>query len=435
MRYKRIRQLDCHNNGQGVIWEAVTNPGGERVGLKYMKHDPHDPDPATTKERFLREIRCQTSLQHPNIVSVLGSGINSIRGPWYAMEWADESLRDVLTKNPTGLSDSATIRIFTSIVEAMAYAHQEGVLHRDLKPENVLFFNGVPRLADFGLGRRLSSDSMRITQSHLGLGTLVYMAPEQFSEAHAVGPTADVYSLGKILFELITGIRPDFLPDISKAPAKYRYILHKCLEQDPAKRYANAGQLGQALMLVSAGETLLSPPEEQAKQALAQILTGDDMALHDLAEILMRNPDDSNLYLQFVPLLPVVVVKALGKDAPTEFAQILSNFDVFAYGNHPFSFCDTLADFIAVAYDAVTELATRRLLIARLLELGASHNRFYVREVFVVLVAKAVKAPGYAAVVADILRADPTGCEFVMQALRQKAMPQIVLAALEADAA
>lgn len=88
------------------------------------------------------------------------------------MEWADGSLRDILQDYPTGVSDQAAIRIFTSIVEAMAYAHQEGVLHRDLKPENVLFFNGVPRLADFGLGRRLTSDSTRITQSHLGLGTM-----------------------------------------------------------------------------------------------------------------------------------------------------------------------------------------------------------------------------------------------------------------------
>jgi serine/threonine protein kinase len=435
VRYKRIRQLDCHNNGQGVIWEARTDPGGERVALKYMKQDPNDPDPATTTARFLREIRCQSLLRHPNIVSVLNSGTNERRGPWYAMDWADESLRDILVKNPGGLSEQEVNRIFTPIVEAMAYAHQEGVLHRDLKPENVLFFDGAPRLADFGLGLRLTSNSLRLTQSHLGLGTLAYMAPEQFSDAHTVGPAADVFSLGKILFELITGIFPNFLPDISKAPGKYRYILHRCLEQDPAKRYVNAGQLAQALSLVSAEETLLSPPEEQAEQALARVLAGDESGLHELAEVLMRNPDDAKLYLQFVPLLPANVVKALGKNTPSEFARILTNFDEFAYSNHPFSFCDTLADFMAVAYDATMDLASRRLLLARLLELGESHNRFYVRDVFVSVVVKAVKAPGYAQVVADILRAGGSERDFVKNALRQQMMPQIVLDALEADAA
>lgn len=435
MKYKLIRQLDCQNNGQGVIWEARTDPGDQTVALKFMKQDPSDSDRSTTEERFLREIRCQTMLQHSNIVCVLDSGTNTLRGPWYSMEWADESLRDVLVKHPGGLNESTTMRIFTSIVEAMAYAHQEGVLHRDLKPENVLFYNGVPRLSDFGLGRRLTSDSARITQSHFGLGTLMYMAPEQFSDAHAVGPAADVYSLGKILFELLTGIRPDFVPDVNKAPAKYRYILHRCLEQDPEKRFSNAGQLAQALSMVSTDASLLSPPEEQAKQALGRILAEDESALHDLAQILMNNPEDSKLYLQFLPLLPAGVVKLFGEKAPSEFGQVLMNFDYFAYGAHPWTFCDTLSDFMTVAYQATTSIASRRLLLARILELGASHHRYYVRDEFADLVEKAIKVPGYAQVVADVLRNDPQSAEFVADTLRQRSMPQVVLDALNHKAA
>ncbi|AWK76436.1 hypothetical protein CBI38_34080 (plasmid) [Rhodococcus oxybenzonivorans] len=436
MRYKVIRQLDCLNNGQGVIWEARTDPGDQKVALKFMKRDPLDPDPATSEERFLREIRCQMSLQHPNVVNVRGSGTSKARGPFYAMDWADGSLRGRLGQNPNGLPDDEVQRIFGQIVDAMAYAHNEGVVHRDLKPENVLFFDDVPRLADFGLGLRLLSNSARITRSRLAMGTPEYMAPEQFNDAHDVGPVADVYSLGKILHELSTGITPNwFPPDVSKAPAKYQYILHRCLDQDPGKRYATAGQLAQALNLVTSDASLLSSPEEQAKQALGQIMADDPQAVHTLAEVLVRNPEDSTLYLQFVPLLPAKAMKALAQHAPSEFAQVLVNFDQFAYGNHPFSFCDKLADFMALAYSATTDFTSRRLLIARLLELGASHNRWYVRNVFVAVVVKAVKIPGFAQVVADVLREDQDSAEFVATYLRQQSMPQIVLNALEANAA
>ncbi|MCZ4277382.1 MULTISPECIES: serine/threonine-protein kinase [Nocardiaceae] len=434
MKYVRIRQLDCHNNGQGVIWEARTKPGDHKVALKYMKVDPSDTDPTTT-ERFLREIRCQSSLIHPNIVNVLGSGTSDERGPFYAMEWADGSLRDILQDNPNGVSDQAAVRIFTSIVEAMTYAHQEGVLHRDLKPENVLFFNGVPRLADFGLGRRLSSDSTRITQSHLGLGTMAYMAPEQFSNAHSVGPSADVFSLGKILFELTTGIFPNFLPNISKAPSKYQYILHRCLEQDSEKRFANAGQLAQALALVSGDTDLLSPPDERAKSALARVLAGDEAGMPELADILLSNPDDSNLYLQFLPLLPEQFVHSFGAKLPSEFAKVMINFDVFARGGHPFSFCDTLADFIAAAYKASTDLSTRKLLLENLLELGHSHNRWHVRDVFIDLAREAVKTPGYTQIVVDALENNWAGREFVKYALSQQSMPQAILDVLTDEAA
>lgn len=434
--YRKVRKLDCNNNGQGVIWEGINTETGDRVAMKYMKQIPDDPDPDTSKERFLREIRCQKSLQHPNIVDVLGSGRNGTGGPFYIMDWADGSLRDTLVANPGGLPEPALLRIFTSVVEGMAYAHAEGVIHRDLKPENVLFFNGVPRLADFGLGLRMMSKSARITRSHLGFGTPEYMAPEQFNEAHAVGPAADVYSLGKLLHELLTGKVPTwFPPDINEAPGKFHYILHRCLDQDPSKRFANASELGQALALLSGPTSTLSAPDEQAKSELDKILNGDLQAVQKLAQILMENPEDSDLYLDFLPLIPGGAVIRLGAQAPTEFAQILLNFDRFAEGGHPWSFCDTLADFMASAYKATNDFATHKLLMARVLELGRSHNRWYVRGVFKEVASLALKQPGHAQVLADVLRANPPGAAFVESALRSLSLPKVVLDVLDEDVA
>ncbi|ETD30511.1 serine/threonine-protein kinase [Williamsia sp. D3] len=434
MRYTLLKQLDSRFNGYGVIWEAESE-SGRKVAIKFMKPDPNDADPATTAARFQREIRCQTTLAHPNLVSVLDSNTCPDRGPWYAMEWADHSLRDLLVGNPTGLPKEQISRVFSQILQGMAYAHREGVLHRDLKPENVLFYRGQPRLADFGLGLRLTSESTSLTQSHLGMGTWAYVAPEQISDAHSVGPTADVFSLGRMLYELFTGERP-FAPDISKVPPEFQHILHKCLARDPARRFEDAGELAAAFDQVNADSTLLSPPGVQAKELIELVVAGGGSStVKKLAEVFMKNPTDSKLYLQFLVPLPVAVVKALARDAPAEFRQILVYFDGFAAGDHPWSFCDKLADFIRAAFHAVDDLATRELLLTRLLILGAEHNRFYVGDVFGEVVEKAVRLPGYAQVVADIVRKNPEHVGFVREGLLNSSMPKIVVDAVVGQAA
>jgi WD40 repeat protein len=244
--------------GMGVVYEAIQLSLGRRVALKtILASNPANLDPESVA-RFLREAQAVARLHHPNIVQVYEKG--ECGGlPYLAMEFVDgSSLAQKLNGTPWVPRHAAVLA--RTLAEAVQYMHTEGVLHRDLKPDNVLISaDGTATVADFGLAKL---DDSALTRTEAIFGTPSYMSPEQTRGSKSVDERTDVYGLGAILYELLTG-RPPFkgttaletLDQVrdqepvpprqiqAKVPRDLETITLKCLEKAPSRRYPSAAEL------------------------------------------------------------------------------------------------------------------------------------------------------------------------------------------------
>ena len=171
-------------------------------------------------ERFEREIRMAAKLTHPHILGLYDSG-TADELLFYVMPFVDgESLRDRLNRDKQLPVDEA-VQIVLEVADALGYAHSHDIIHRDIKPENILLANGHALVADFGIARaRTEAGQHKLTQTGMAVGTPMYMSPEQ-STGESVGPTADIYSLGCVLYELLAGEPPFTGPSAMAIMAKH----------------------------------------------------------------------------------------------------------------------------------------------------------------------------------------------------------------------
>lgn len=257
--------------GMGRVYEAREAAGTRRVALKVLA-DALAADPQFVR-RFQREAKVLATLSHPHVVEVLDQGEDHGR-LWFAMEYVrGENLRRRLERGPLPLADAT--RVATEIASALAYAHERGVVHRDLKPENVLLGeDGRVRLADFGL-LRLARESTpeattRLTRTDVILGTYEYMAPEQRRGSADVDGRADVFALGVMLYECLTGRLPlgRFAPAselVAGLPPAMDAVLHQALAPEPKDRPPTAQAFADALRAALAG----APPPRPASAVRA----------------------------------------------------------------------------------------------------------------------------------------------------------------------
>ncbi len=243
--------------GMGRVYEAVEIVKGRakrrRVALKVLD-EGLAADPAFVR-RFRREAKVVAGLSHPHVVRVLEQGQAAGR-LFFAMEYVrGENLRRRLERGR--LSPKEASRITEQVASALAYAHGEGIVHRDLKPENVLLDErGNVHLADFGLSRLVSGaafdQTTRLTRTDMIMGTYEYMAPEQRRGDRDIGVRADLFSLGVILYEMLTGTLPHgrFAPpsEISKKiPPHFDAVINRALAPVPAKRFASADEMRRSM--------------------------------------------------------------------------------------------------------------------------------------------------------------------------------------------
>lgn len=265
-RYKLKDQIG--RGGMGIVYDAY-DPRLHRIVALKLLHD-HVLEDRERRSRFLREARLVAKLNHENIVTVYEVGEVG-REIFIAMErLKGQSLREVMDAAQGALPHFEAVRIARQIALGVATAHDQGVIHRDIKPDNVMICqDGAVKLLDFGLAKALerggdvegSATTDISTQTGHVVGTFLYMSPEQ-ARGRGVDARADVFAIGIVLYEMLTGTRPfggetgaeviaailrDTPPPLTGVPAEISKIVLRCLAKQPDDRYANAGFLAQAL--------------------------------------------------------------------------------------------------------------------------------------------------------------------------------------------
>src|SRR5204862_3173509 len=271
--------------GMGVIYRARQRHSRRIVALKRILS--YHADSQETLARFRREAQAAASLDHPNILPIYEVSECDDGLPFFSMKFAGGG--SLLEAAPALRGEPRrAVALMAKVARAVQYAHGQGILHRDLKPGNILLDGrGEPLVSDFGLAKWLDTSS-HLTRTLTIFGTPGYIAPEQVNGSSGkLGPVADVYSLGAILFDLLTG-HPPFLGEhalkviqqASEKPApKLRTLVPsldrdleticaKCLDREPSARYRSAGDLAEDLERWLEGRHIVARPVSPAARAL-----------------------------------------------------------------------------------------------------------------------------------------------------------------------
>lgn len=246
----RIESL-AGRGGMGAVYRAW-QPGLERrVAVKVLAPSLTDDD--LFRDRFRREARMLGRLHHPNIVEVHETGETEDGGLFYAMEYVEGT--DLARRMEGGAVPwPEAVEILRQLADALEHAHSAGVVHRDLKPSNILLTeSGQAKIADFGLAApRDAGASLALTMTGTALGTVEYAAPEQM-EGRAVDQRADIFSLGVISYELLTGVRPRGAfdpPSVrnGEVDPAFDAVILRALQNEPARRFGSAEEFRAALL-------------------------------------------------------------------------------------------------------------------------------------------------------------------------------------------
>lgn len=290
-RYHLLRRLG--QGGMGVVYEAVHQDLRKRAAIKVLH--PQFAADSGVRARFLREGQAASRVRHPNVVDVYDVAVEDAE-PYLVMELLDGENLAALFQRSMPLAVEQMVDISVPIAAALAAAHDLGIIHRDLKPENVLLSRTraglVPKVLDFGISKVLDAEAaQRLTGSVALLGTPCYMSPEQAKNARRIDGRADIYSIGVLLYEGLTGSRPfhgDALyvllnaivagqfarpsklqPDL---PAELEAIVLRAMATRPEDRFPDARALGLALLPFASERTRLNYSDELTQSTPSPLL-------------------------------------------------------------------------------------------------------------------------------------------------------------------
>lgn len=269
--------------GMGIVYDATQEMTRKRVAIKWLRPDLLE---ASAAQRALREAQASARIQHPNVIDIYDVGKH--KGCLYLVmeHMHGETLSALLERGP--LDPAAAIHILMPVLRGVAFAHRQGVIHRDLKPSNIFLTHGPDgelrevKVLDFGISKLLATQGQEVpslTRSGTLLGTPCYMSPEQIADAKGVDIRTDVYALGVVLFEMLTGRLPfrstrltALIVEITaKAPIRLREVrpelpealeamITKAMARDPADRYPDLESLARALERFAPGATFHTDP-------------------------------------------------------------------------------------------------------------------------------------------------------------------------------
>jgi serine/threonine-protein kinase len=261
-RYRLIESLA--RGGTASVWRAHDGESGRDVAVKILRDDGVEP---ALRERATKEARILEDLDHPNLVRVLDGGDDDGL-PFMVMELLEGEALNRIIDDRGALPVEEAVELVADVADGLGLAHQRGIVHRDVKPGNIVCHERVPTLVDFGIARNI--DATTLTRG-LVVGTAAYLAPEQ-AQGRAVTPASDVYALGCVLYELLTGeppfagdspvtvalkhVQDDPVPpsDLTDVPAAVNAVVMQCLSKAPEARPADGSALAAALRAALTGE-------------------------------------------------------------------------------------------------------------------------------------------------------------------------------------
>ena len=288
-------ERELGSGGMATVYLAHDKKHDRKVAIKVLHAELAA---VLGADRFLQEIRVTANLQHPHILGLIDSGIageGELQGrPYYVMPYVKgESLRQRLDKEQQ-LPVSDAVRIATEVASALDYAHRQGVIHRDIKPENILLHDGSAIVADFGIALAVTqAGGARMTQTGLSLGTPSYMSPEQAMGERTITARSDIYSLGAVTYEMLSGEPPFTGPTVQaivarvmtedpralsaqrrSLPSNVDAAVLRALEKVPADRFASAHEFAEALNNPAFAAAARAIKQRQPSGRLSQMLYG-----------------------------------------------------------------------------------------------------------------------------------------------------------------
>lgn len=296
--------------GMGTVWRARDSVSGEVVALKILRGSEH-----LDLARFAREAKLLDALEHPNIVRYVAHDAR-VDSAWIAMEWLEGETLDHRVMREV-LSATDAVPLIRQAATALAHAHAKGIVHRDIKPANLfLCAGGTLKVLDFGIARSVLGGHT-LTMTGTTIGTPHYMSPEQARAERGVDPSTDVYALGCVLYEALTGVRPfdgetamavlakilleeprplaEILGDV---PADLERLVHRMLRKDRSRRIGNASQLIEAIDgLGELGPTSprsIIPKIGKSEQRLVCLVMVADVGFHGGTAPTMVQVDDAS---------------------------------------------------------------------------------------------------------------------------------------------
>jgi eukaryotic-like serine/threonine-protein kinase len=384
MAYEAIREIG--RGSFGVVELVVDEDGQEWARKTFVPPNLPGVSNDDMRARFEREVRYQSEIDNPNVVRIIDYDLEA-NPPWFVMELAECSLADELAKDRT-LGGDPRQPLF-DILAGLEAIHEKGYKHRDLKPANVLKFiqsDGIVRYAisDFGLMSPASGQTSTLTASNMGGGTPLYRAPECAINFKRATAQSDIYSIGAILHDIFGGGAPR-IPHIElTVPGPLGPIIQKCTKNNVRRRYLNVVTVREKLYEVLREEIAFSSQEEEE---LVQLLQGNDLLTEQEWDRVFQQIDDneekgaSNHAL--FRALTITHIEHLAKEAPELFASLGKDYAKYAQGtSFDFDYCDVIAARAQIFYDH-GELDLKAVTAIAMLELGTSHNRWFVERKFV----------------------------------------------------
>lgn len=381
MRYTYYN--DIGHGGFAKVGKYFDNVNNCFVALKI--YDPVQAvldhvDDLSLKRRFVREVNYQSAMNNPNVVRIIDSFLSS-DPPFFSMPLAECSLEDELDIDPT-LGSNLNIALF-DILNGLEGLHNAGYIHRDLKPANVLKFSSGGTasyaISDFGLINAINSDSTSLTGTNATGGTALYAAPELMGDFRRATFAADIYSFGAILHDVFSGRASRVPYSEIKFPGPIGEIISKCTKNLPIRRYSSIAALREELYRVLTSSPIIfsSRAEERIIGLLNSGRVLDDQEWDSVFIFLERAASNSDRH----QVLSAITIEHINQHflySPELFTALGDYFsDIMLTGSFDFDYCDILASKAEIFFNNA-HIGLKAKIILSLLELGTSHNRWYV---------------------------------------------------------
>lgn len=334
---------------------------------------------STDADRFRNEVRLLLRLEHPNIIRVIDQQLNEF--PLYVITpLYGQNLRGWLGERGRNEAIEEEIEdIFSHVLDAVSYAHEQGVIHRDLKPENILLNSSRDLVViDFNISVSMQAGNQRLTPTGQPLGTPHYIAPEQLRDARSVDHRTDIFGLGVILYELYGGKIGSSALDLRCLPATIRKIVERCTNADPAKRFSTVRDLIRTWRLARDLNTKQSEINEIEAFMLAENECYERRSERVL-ELVEEYADDKDLIDRLFMDSDPRAIAALEKRGQARIEALVQIWTKFvSESSWPFSYTDDIAIRCETLWTWLQSPAAKAELVTALIIIANRHNRFFV---------------------------------------------------------